>query len=254
MSGPDAATLDDFFTLAMARNVRDGDIMHVGAAQGEVWRAVEIARRLHAPRVRVAAAGTYLLDRDRIEPRLMSARTYTRDVAEAREATLNQSHFFGDLHYDRVCFPGAIEVDRLGNGNLIGFTTKGRNVRGPGSAGLTTLTSFSTRFYFALRRHAPTTLVETVAKISVLGDPALRRRWGYAPLGLHEVITPWASFRQTETGLKLAAVTPGASVEEVAAITGFAIRTTEDFGPRAAISPDERAALDAIRISKGEDT
>lgn len=241
----------DLFVLAIARNIRNGDIVHVGASQKEVWRATEIAKMLWAPEVRVVAAGTYLLRRGPSSAEMMETRTYGRDVIAGRDATLMQTHVFDGLHRSRVSFPGAIEVDRHGNGNLIGARIGEKWARGPGSAGLSTLTSFAQRFCFCLKRHTPQTLVEKVAAISVLGNPTERERQGYRPDALSAVITPLCTFAPGADGLRLVECAPGVDLAQLQQKTGFDIAKHRPFAERALPSEDERKAM-AATLSERE--
>ena len=238
----------DLYLLALARNMRDQDIVHIGASQLEVWQAAEVARLLWAPNLRVVAAGSYHLGRGRpINQAFMRSRTYGRDLVADRDASMLQTTIFNDLRRGRVVFSGAMQVDMRGNGNLIGFENNGRYVRGPGSAGLPTLTSFSDRFFFALPRHLPTILVPQAHRISVLGDPAARARLGFNPHALQEVITPLASFRADEAGLRLAELAPGVTLQNVQDQTGFQIEADAALGERRPATDEERSALEYVR-------
>lgn len=252
MSSTVETTQADLYLLSIARQMRSEDIIHVGASQLEVWQAAEVARLLWAPGVRVVAAGSFHLStRLAGNPDLMTARSYGRDVVAGREATLSQTHVFNDLIRARVVFSGAMQVDVRGNGNLIGFESGSRFVRGPGSAGLPTLTSVSKRFFFALPRHSRTVLVPKVHRISVLGDPVARESLGLPAEALQEVITPLASFGPGADGLRLTALSPGVSMEDVQRETGFDIHAAPDVMERNPASSEE---LSALRYVRGEMT
>ena len=244
--------LADLYVVTLARQMRDHDILHVGASQLEVWQAAEVAKQLWAPNLRVVAAGTYRLGSGRqTDTALMKSRTYARDVIAARQATFTQSRVFDDLLRSRVVFAGALQVDMAGNANLIGFTRDGKPVRGPGSGGLPTLTSHSERFFIALQRHTRHTLVGRVDRISVLGDRRARRELGLPDAALQQVITPLASFQATEDGLELLAYSPGTSAAGIQEQTGFPVRPAPGCGPRAPMTLAERNALAATR--QGQD-
>lgn len=247
MSGAESSQAD-LYLLTIARNMRSEDIVHIGASQLEVWQAAEVARLLWAPGLRMVAAGSYHLStRLAGNPDLLCARTYGRDVVAGREATLSQTHVFNDLCRGRVVFSGALQVDVRGNGNLIGFESGSRYVRGPGSAGLPTLTSFSERFFFVLPRHLRTVLVPQVHRISVLGDPAAREALRLPRDALREVITPLASFRSGGGGLRLTALSVGVTIEDVRRETGFDIQVAPELVERVPPSSDELSALRYVR-------
>ncbi len=238
----------DLYLISMARQMRDSDVLHIGAAQQDVWLAAEVAKLLWAPRLRFVAAGSYhfgsLADAD---PAIVSDRTYGRDVIAARQATFLQSQFFHDMFRNRVVFSGALQLDARGNGNLIGFMAGDKYVRGPGSAGLPSLTSHSERFFFALPRHNKNVLVQTAYRITVLGDPVERERLDLPRNSLQQVITPLATFRPHQDGLELVATCPGIDVDEVRRETGFEIRIAGDFAERSPLNRDECDALALLR-------
>jgi acyl CoA:acetate/3-ketoacid CoA transferase beta subunit len=234
---------DPLYVAALAREIRDSDYVHVGAQQDDVWAAIRLARALWAPRVRVVASGTFLLS---AAPTTRGdiPRTYARDVVASRAATFNQTRVFDDLRRERMTFAGGIEVDGMGNSNLVGIYEDGElKVRGPGSGGLPTLTSHTSRFFIAVRRHVPRVLVERTSRISVLGDPVARAAAGLPSQALRGVITPLARFEPGETGLQLTEIAPGMTVEEIQSRTGFRIKVTAQPHIRPPVSDDERAVL-----------
>ncbi|MDP3138623.1 MAG: hypothetical protein Q8N17_20095 [Burkholderiaceae bacterium] len=242
----------DLYLITLARQMRSTDVLHVGASQMDVWQAAEVAKLLWAPRLRLVAACTYhLAPGSHIGTGLMQSRNYARDVIAARQATFTQSRVFDDLRRTRVVFAGGMQVDERGNANLIGFTNGDTFVRGPGSAGLPTLTSHSERFFIAVPRHNARTLVARVERISVLGDRRARREWGLPECSLQEVITPLASFRPDEQGLKVVGLSPGMTEAELQRSTGFALRMDPDCVVRPALTQDEKDALTQVRVQAG---
>jgi acyl CoA:acetate/3-ketoacid CoA transferase beta subunit len=234
---------DPLYIAALAREMRDGEAVHVGAAQDDVWLAVRLARALWAPRLRVVAAGTFLLDGAGTMPSTVP-RTYTRDVVAGRDASFHQSRVFNDLRRSRVAFAGGMQVDARGNANLVGIYQDGKLiVRGPGSGGLPTLTSHTERFFIAVRHHSARVLVERVSRISVLGDPEARAAAGLPPHALRAVITPLARFEPSAAGLQLVEVAPGVTLDALAERTGFALAHRTEPRERRPLEEREAAAL-----------
>jgi glutaconate CoA-transferase subunit B len=243
----DDRTLAQLYVMALARELRDGDRLHVGANQPEVMLAAAVARRTWAPRLRVIGAGTAFLRRGG-ELAAVGRRTYDRSLIETRDATFHQSRVFDDLRRAPICFAGGMQVDRRGNANLIGIADGDRFVlRGPGSAGLPTLTSYAPRFYIGCPAHSPRVLVESVSRVSVAGDPAARRAAGLDPGALAAVITPLARFEHGPDGLELVEHAPGVGVQEIAAQTGFEVRASARLAERPGVTDQEAAALSALR-------
>jgi acyl CoA:acetate/3-ketoacid CoA transferase beta subunit len=233
----------DLFIAAIARNIANGDYVHLGASQPDLWKAVQLARMLWAPRLHIAAAGQFVLDPATApEPGL----TYDPAAMPSRQATMNQSTIFNDLRRSRVSFAGCLQVDRYGNGNLAEVrATSGRVVRGPGYAGLPTLTTHSEKFFLLVTDHSIRRLVEKVDKITVLGNSLQRTRLGL-PDGLRQVITPLASFTLVNDALHVQEVFPGTDGVTLQQCTGFPIVFTADARERPWLSPEERAALSVL--------
>jgi acyl CoA:acetate/3-ketoacid CoA transferase beta subunit len=243
MTSDRAAGQADLFIAAIARNLADGDYVHLGASQPQLWKAVRMARMLWAPRLQIASAGQFVLDPDTgPEPGL----TYGPAAVPHRQATMNQSTIFNDLRRSRVTLAGCLQVDRHGNGNLAEVrASSGRIIRGPGYAGLPTLTTHSEKFFLLVAEHSPRCLVEKADKISVLGNPRQRARLGL-PDGLRQVITPLASFTLVNGGLCVQEVEPGTDELALQQCTGFPIAFTADARDRPRLSREERKVLSAL--------
>lgn len=233
---------DALFIAAIARNIADGDYVHLGASQPQLWKAVQLARMLWAPRLRVAAAGQFLLDPAIASPGL----TYDPGTMRCRQATMNQSTIFDDLRRSRVTFAGCMQVDRYGNGNLAQVRApSGRVVLGPGYAGLPTFTTHAEKFFLLVTEHSTRRLVPEVEKISVLGNSLQRARLGL-PDGLRQVITPLASFILANGALQVQEVLPGIDEVTLQRETGFPIEFTADARERPRLSREERTALSVL--------
>jgi acyl CoA:acetate/3-ketoacid CoA transferase beta subunit len=237
-----AGCQDALFIAAIARNIADGDYVHLGASQPHLWKAVQLARMLWAPRLRLAAAGQFLLDPAIASPSL----TYDPSAMRSRQATMNQSTIFDDLRRGRVTFAGCMQVDRYGNGNLAEVRTPaGRVVLGPGYAGLPTFTTHAEKFFLLAAEHSTRRLVAKVEKISVLGNALQRARLGL-PDGLRQVITPLASFILVNETLQVQEVLGGVDEVTLQDKTGFPIEFTADVRERPRLSAEERIALSVL--------
>jgi glutaconate CoA-transferase subunit B len=234
------------YIAAIAHELRDGDRLHVGANQVDVALAAHLARRLWAPRLRCNVAGCWAL-RDPRDTALLGRNSYERDLVADRRSTFWQARVFDDLWRTPIVFAGGLQVDGHGNANLIGVRDGERLlVRGPGSAGLPTLTTFAPRFYLICPVHEPRFLVSEVSAISVVGDPARRAQLGLDPNALTAVITPLARFEPSPDGLVLTEVAAGGSVEEVALRTSFEVREGEAVRQRPTVTNEEAEVLDEL--------
>ena len=166
----------------------------------------------------------------------------------ARRSNFWQARVFDDLLRAPIVFAGGLQVDRRGNANLIGVRKGGRLVvRGPGSAGLPTLTTFAPRFYIICPVHEPRFLVEEVSEVSVLGDPPARAQVGLEPAALRAVITPLARFEPSPEGLVLTELAAGTDRDQVAAKTGFEIVEGPTVSERTPLSAAEREVIDELQ-------
>lgn len=235
------------YIAALAREMRDEDRVFAGANQGDVAMAAYLARRLWAPRLKLWANGMAQLDRNQDTLRIGRG-SYEGVLVAGRDSTFWQAHAFDDALRAPLVFAGGLQVDARGNTNLAGIP--GENgawkLRGPGSAGLSSLTALAERFFIGVPVHDPRYLVERCAVLSVLGDPVAREAAGLKRDALAAVITPLARFEPTEDGLVLTEVAPDVTRETVAERTGFSFRSADALRERAPVSADEGAALDAL--------
>ena len=245
----DAAELNDLFIITLARELRDGERVFVGANQADVALAAYLARRLWAPRLKVWAAGTAQLDRT-LDPLMVGRSSNDNVLVQLRGASFPQARAFDDVR-GPVVFAGGLQVDGRGNANLAGIRDAGGawKLRGPGSAGLASLTTLSPRFYIQVPNHDPRTLVARCSAISVLGDPTARASVGLPPDALQSVITPLATFTPTASGLSLTGLAPGISREVVAQQTGFEVQALGEVSTRKPPSPAESAVLHELRAA-----
>lgn len=245
-AGPEA----DLFIASIARELHDDDQLHVGANQPDVVMAAMLARKLWAPRLRMNAAGCWLLGLEE-DLAVLGRFSYESDLVRDRVSTFWQARVFDDVRRAPIVFGGGIQVDSRGNANLVGIRDgDGWKLRGPGSAGLPTLTTFARRFYVIAPQHDARSLVETVSDVSVVGDPVERERLGLDPGALTAVITPLARFEPTRDGLVLTELSPGVAVADVAERTGFAIREAGAVATRPPLSDDEARTLAELRAMR----
>jgi glutaconate CoA-transferase subunit B len=238
-----AEPLNELYVVALAREISDGMRLHVGANQPDVMLAALLARRLWAPRLRVVMLTDFLLHPPQTTHHL-DRRCYAPALVEARRASFQQASPFDDLLRTPTMFGGGLQIDRRGNANLTGIRSGSRyKLRGPGSAGLPTLTSTASTFFIACPRHDAKSLVDRVDEVSILGDPVARRALGLKPRSLQAVITPLASFAPSDDGLVLTEITAGVDLSDVQRATGFPLRTDGIPALRRPVAPEEHSAM-----------
>jgi acyl CoA:acetate/3-ketoacid CoA transferase beta subunit len=241
--------LQDLFIVSLARELHDEDRLFVGANQTDVALAAHLARRLWAPKLRFWASSTAHLDPAQDLLRVGRG-TLDPVLVAGRDSTFWQAHAFDDALRAPLVFAGGLQVDARGNANLAGIRNgAGWKLRGPGSAGLPSLTALAERFFIMIPSHNPRFLVEECSALSVVGDPVARRAAGLLPNALVAVLTPLARFEPTDDGLVLTEVAPGLTVEEVAERTGWTIPPGTAVRERAPLSEVEAAALTELRAA-----
>lgn len=243
--------LDDDFVLAMARQLADHQTVFVGANQVDVALAAYLARALWAPNLRVWAAGSAQLQ-PHLDQMMVGRRSNDKVVIGLRGASFAQARAFEQLR-DPVFFGGGLQVDGRGNTNLAGIRDgDGRwRLRGPGSAGLPSLSSISSRFYIAVSPHTPRSMVDRCSRVSIVGDPLARRELGLVSDALAGVITPIGTFRASASGLVLTEIARGLSVSDVQEASGFPVTEAPDLAERVPVGPEEQSALSDLRTAAG---
>jgi acyl CoA:acetate/3-ketoacid CoA transferase beta subunit len=239
----------DLFVAAMARHIRDGDRVFVGTNQNDVALAAFLARRLWAPGLMFWANSTAQIDRSQDLLRVGRS-TLDPVLVAGRDSTFWQAHAFDDALRAPVVFAGGLQVDSRGNANLAGIRDgDGWKLRGPGSAGLPSLTALAERFFIMIPAHDPRFLVEQCSALSVIGDPVARDAVGIKRDALVAVITPLAQFAASDDGLVLTEIVPGLTQEQLQERTGFELRVGRDVAGRPALTEEEAAALAELRTA-----
>jgi glutaconate CoA-transferase subunit B len=240
---------DDLFVTTLARQMADGERVFAGANQPDVMTAACLARALWAPRLKFWAAGTAHVNRD-LDHLIVGRDTYDTTLVRLRGSSFRQAHAFDDGLRAPIVFAGGLQVDGRGNANLEGVRDdEGWKLRGPGSAGLPSLTAFGSRFFIQVPTHDRRSLVDVCSSVSVVGDPVARRSLGLPADALVSVITPLATFVPSTEGLRLTELAPGVSLDEVADRTGFALGSHLEVTERPPVTPAEAAVLGTLRAA-----
>lgn len=247
----------ELMAIVMARELRDGEVVVMGAVPALPMAACRLARALHAPNLSyiVGGSGTVNpvpdgLPASSCDPALAPAAT----TLPLPDVVLLEGR--GDA-LDVFC-AGGLQIDAYGNCNLVGVGDPQRPaLRGPGSVGLPFLPAVGRSLLYTTTHNART-LVE---RVDVVSGPGHRRadatdatgnggpeRVGAAGGGPALVVTPLATLDFDATGrMRLRTVHPGVEVAEVVEATGFAL-APDPVGETPPPSAEERAALDRIDV------
>jgi glutaconate CoA-transferase subunit B len=231
MSVPSAPaySADELMTVAMARELRNGDLAVTGASSLVPVAACLLAQRLHAPDL------TLILPSGVVNPppgRLYRSASDGRWVSGA-EAVGTAYDLFEMSENGRltVMFYGGIQIDRHGNVNLTATGLepgKPPRFRGPGLAN-TSFAAVSGRIILFSASHTPRTFVERVDYITAAGHldgGTSRQEAGITTDGPVLCITPLVTFGFDDgKSMQVRSIHPGVEPAEVLAKTGFPLST-----------------------------
>jgi len=228
----------DHLVTAMARLVRDGELVLTGVASALPVLAVALARATHAPRATHVTAVGAVNPRlgegvpapvSSVDPRLLErceARVVLTDILDlARQGRVDAMFF------------GAAQIDPLARLNLtcIGDPARPR-IKLPGPAGSASVRTLVRRVIVVAPRHTPRTFVPAVDFVTSAPAPANEETW---------VVSDLAVLRLVDGRLVLAASRPGVSGDAVRRATGFDLpRTGATVEPPPGAA--ERAALERL--------
>jgi len=222
-------TTKELIAAFIARQVRDGERVAVGAGLHVPRAGILLAHLLYCPNVRLYMVMTFtnVLKELRMEP------FYT--VTDFRPAKWAEAYVLHDDFQENprlvsnMFVVGALQIDPYGNSNLIGVGKDYRRLtfRGPGAIGTTSMAHYVDRYYLYVQSHDRRIFVEKCDFISTIGwgegGPDGRRRLGLPDNGPIYCITPLCimDFEPQSKRMRLKSVHPGVTVDEVVRNTGF---------------------------------
>lgn len=238
-------TTDEMMTVAASRELGDGTVCFVGI--GLPSEAANLARATHAP-------GCFLIYESGTlgaKPDVLPLSIGDGVLAEHADSVVPIPEVFNYwLQAGRVDvgFLGAAQIDRYGN---INTTVVGPyddpKVRLPGAGGAPEIAA-SAKEVIIMLRHNRRAFVEELSFVTSVGHGKggdSRKDLGYAGAGPTVVITDLGVLRpDPETKeLTLAALHPGATVEQAREATDWKLRVAEDPGTTDPPTDEELAVL-----------
>lgn len=218
--------------VTLARHLRDGEVACHGVNSVLASLAILLARQTHAPRLRHVSIGGGLDAAPAVLPRSSSGAGWL----EGSPVVLSNVDVYQLALRGRidVMLLGCVQVDAQGrvNSTVIGEFARPR-VRLPGGGGAAVLFQVVPRILVYRARHDPGALVPRVDFVTATGN-------------LERLVTPLAVFRTTRGGLRLEALQPGATLEEVRRQTGFPVEALPGLRVVDPPTPAELAALQAL--------
>ncbi|MFS0644353.1 CoA-transferase subunit beta [Siminovitchia sp. 179-K 8D1 HS] len=225
----------DYITVAMARLIADGERVFHGVASPMPAVAIQLAKKLHAPKA------VYLSIPGGVDAWPSAFSSYSSADPGLREGSISDfplSDIF-DLSarggLDAAFLSGA-QIDGYGRLNLSAIGTYDTpKVRLPGGAGSAALLPTVKRGILWKTNHDKRSLVEKLDVVTAAGNTEF-------------VITPLGIFKKSKEDerLRLYAIFPTSSLEEIQENTGFAVEKHEEFTDFAPLTEEELALLESI--------
>lgn len=232
MTGCPAWRPIDLLVIAMARLLRNGEVVFHGVNSILPMVAVALARRHHAPGlIALTIAGG--VDP---EPRSLPRSTTDPELAHGSAALLGNEELY-DLcmrgGIDAV-FLGAAQVDGFGRSNVSRIGPADRpKVRLPGGGGAAVMMPTARRVIVSRAEHSCRSFVDRLDAVTAAGN-------------VDRVVTPLCVFRRIDGRLQVESIHPTSSAEEVVARTGFALDRRAPWPLTPAPTDAELAALAAV--------
>ena len=242
-------SLDEWFVVALARTIGDGEVVFHGFASPCAQVAMHVARRTHAPGSLLIEGATYA-----VNPQPAFIPPTSNDLALHRDAVYRMrfEEFFDAAcrgAVDRMFLSGG-QIDAYGNTNVtaIGGMPHPKIKLGGGGGGANISATIGALTVWTTRHGSGRTLVESVDFLTDLGHvtPAgSRAELGYTGGGPQWLVTELGVLDFTEQGRgRLVATFPDVTVAEVEKATGFELLVAETV----TTVPDPTAAeLAAVR-------
>ena len=219
----------ELMAVAMARLLRDGELVFNGVGSILPMLAIEVARRLHAPNL------IYLNIGGGVDARPGTLPSSSADPAllGGTAAIVDQPEFYQLVMRGGVdvMFMGAVQIDPAGrtNSSAIGDIDRPA-VRLPGGGGAAVILPTARRVILWRARHDRRTFVEKLDFVTAAGN-------------VDRVVTPLCVLRRAEGLLALESLHPGATAEAVRANTGFPLAVPPDCPVTPPPTPEEIAVI-----------
>ncbi|MGA9598903.1 MAG: CoA-transferase [Methylocystis sp.] len=253
----ETCTLGEMMIAALAWTIEDGALVFHGFGSPLVQLAMHVAKRTHAPRMVLVAGATYGVDPD---PPFLTPTTNDWTMDRGAVCSLGIEELFDLAAAGRMgrMFLSGLQIDKWGNCNVTALGYPRMTMKLPGGGGGGNLSCDASAVTLWTAAHRATMdergrkrfrLVEKCDFITNLGhrteDGRARGQLGHCGSGPQWLVTELGLFDfDTDGHMRLRAVYPDVSVEEVLDNTGFAPRmaATIEIIP----APDRRT-VDLIR-------
>lgn len=244
-------SIDEWFVVALARTIRDREVVFHGFGSPCAQVAMHVARHSHARDMMLVEGATYSINP---EPPFIPPTGNDLSLQQGASYRMRFEEFFdaaarGDV--DRMFLSGG-QIDRYGNTNVTAIGPPGRpKVKlGGGGGGGNLAATIRHLTLWTTRHRSGRTLVQECDFVTDMGHRTREgtgAELGFSGGGPQWLVTELGVFDYDQTGsARLRQVFPDVSVETVQAATGFEFAVASDLRPVPLPSAAEIAALRAI--------
>jgi glutaconate CoA-transferase subunit B len=246
--------IDEWVCSALARTIRDGEVVFHGFGSPCAQMAMHVARRTHAPSMTLIEGSTYAVDPD---PPFLPPTSNDWALIRGATAVLRFEDFFdmaarGEV--DRMFLSGG-QIDPWGNTNVTAIGAPGRPAvkLGGGGGGCNLSFTVGRLTLWTTRHRSGRALVERCDFVTDLGhrapDGRSRAELGATGSGPEWLVTELGVFDFDQRGhARLRRIFPDVTLEEVRAATGFGLRVAGDL--RVVAPPDPRELAIIRRVDR----
>ncbi|MDT4982364.1 MAG: glutaconate CoA-transferase, subunit [Pseudonocardiales bacterium] len=244
-------SIDEWFVVALARTIRDREVVFHGFGSPCAQVAMHVARHSHARDMMLVEGATYSINP---EPPFIPPTGNDLALEQGAAYRMRFEEFFdaairGDV--DRMFLSGG-QIDRYGNTNVtaVGPLERPKVKLGGGGGGCNLAATIGHLSLWTTRHRSGRTLVEHCDFITDMGHrtPAgSRAELGFAGGGPEWLVTELGVFDFDDGGqARLRQLFPDVSVDTVRAATGFEVQVASDLRSVPLPSSAEIAALRAV--------
>jgi len=222
----------EMMAVAMARLIRDGELVFVGVNSPLPLVAVSLARRLHAPSSTLLSIGGGINP----TPNKLGPATSNARLSVGSASVFDNVDFYGLVARGGVdtTFLGLAQVDERArvNSSFIGERQRPA-VRFPGGGGAAAILPLSRRVILWRASHSPRIFVKEVPFVTSAGN-------------IDRIVTPLCIFRKEKGQLVLDSLHPYVTRERLVESTGFAIKNLD--GAPLTPPPTEGELAELMRV------
>ena len=242
-------SIDEWFVVALARTIRDREVVFHGFGSPCAQVAMHVARRTHARDMLLVEGATYAVNPDPpfIPPTgndlaLQQGAAYRMRFEEFFDAAVR-----GDV--DRMFLSG-VQIDAYGSTNVtvVGPIESPKVKLGGGGGGCNLSATVGRLSLWTTRHRSGRTLVDECDFITDMGHrtrEGTREELGFTGGGPQWLVTELGVFDYDDTGhARLRQLFPDVTLDEVRAATGFEVKVAGDLRT---VPPPGAAELAALR-------